>query len=155
MVNYKNTTENKDRMGYTNTDFILKSIITSMDLIEIDEIKILIEPQVYIYLYYAKVNALYSKAHFYIDNSFKIEKKSISVDDELRKIKKRLYNKKFLNDIKLSNERKNYNKESLVEEYNLIAERTTDIYRHMTYEFSRLGMFFPIIKEIKTPGVVR
>ena len=142
-------------MSYTNTDFILKSIITSIDLIEIEEVAVLIDPEEHIYLFYSRVNALYSKSHFYIDNKFKVGNKKVNVGEELKNIKERLYNKNFLNDIRKSNTEKKYNKESLVKEYNIISEKTQNVYRHITYEFARLGMFFPITKENKKPGVVR
>jgi len=155
MTNYKNTTQNNDKMSYTNTDFILKSIITSIDLIELDEVNVLIDPQTHIYLFYSRVNALYSKSHFYVNNKFKVGTKTVSVDDELKKIKERLYNKQFLTDIRKSNSKPSYNKDGLVSEYNIIAEKTQNVYRHITFEFARLGMFFPITKENKKPGVVR
>jgi len=156
MSNYRNLSNANDKAAYTNTDYILKSIVQSLDLIEEEEAEVVLNPQERIFSFYSKVNALYSKTNFYISDTYTKNDKEVNVQEELAKIKSKLYNKGFLDDIKLFEKNKNaVLGQKLVGEYMHIIGRVTSVYRHITYEFSRLGFFFIINKEDKRAGVTK
>ncbi len=67
---YNATSTSTAEVGYTKTDYFLQSLIKSIDSIEVEENQVYINPQERIYLYFSKVNALYSKTHFYISDKF-------------------------------------------------------------------------------------
>lgn len=155
MNNYKNKENHNDKAAYTNTDYILKSIVQSLDNIEESEVSCIINTQEGIFEYYARVNALYSKINYYIGEEYLLSEKKVNVKMQLLTIRSRLYNQNFHNDMKKFNEKQNNSGAKLVIEYKLIIDMITHIYRHLTYELSRLGIFFIINKENTLPGVVR
>jgi len=120
-------------INYARDDVFIISINRSTDNIEECEAKVYVNP-INIIAYYGLITALYSKVHSYITHSK-------DVNSELKKIRSDLYETNLIYEIKNNNLKKS-NKIKFM----ALFDRTVTVYRHITSDLPKTGIF-PIINK--------
>lgn len=133
--------EPNKNLGYARDDVFIISVNNSTDRIELVEAELFINPAKLFELY-GKISSLYSKTHAYIKSHRKI-------DERLLNIRKGLYDKDFIRDLK-----ENKIKPETNTHFIKIVDSLNKLYREMTLDYT-IGIFPRLEVEDTRPAAVR
>ncbi|MDH4127281.1 MAG: hypothetical protein OEV44_00895 [Spirochaetota bacterium] len=135
--------EQKDKeLNWARDEVFIIGVNDSVKYIEKIEINIYGNPML-IYPFFSSISALYSKSHEYIEKKKKI-------GDKLIKIRRGLYDKKFMSDLK-----KDKNQGLVQNHFEKLLDDLVQVYRDMITDYTNVGMFAKINIADRRSGVVK